>query len=95
MYPLVVITAVGILKKDKGLHVYVLPLSIVGMVIAAYHYLLQRGIIPDRFAPCSLGISCTTKYVEWFGMITIPFLSLVAFAIVTTCMIIFWRSQKT
>ncbi len=86
MYPLVVIIAVGILKKDKVLPFYVLPLSILGMGVAFYHYLLQRGIIPDSLAPCSLGVSCTTKYVEFFGFVTIPFLSLAAFTLITICM---------
>ncbi len=41
MYPLVLIIAVGILRKDKSLPFYVLPLSILGGGIAFYQYLLQ------------------------------------------------------
>src|SRR3989344_5508160 len=80
MYPLVVILTVGILKKDKALPFYVLPLSLIGAGIAFYQYLLQLGVFPNT-VPCALGVSCTTKYVEWFGFVTIPFLSLVAFLI--------------
>ena len=42
MYPLVLILAMGILKKDKNLPLYVLPLSIIGMLIGVYHNLLRR-----------------------------------------------------
>ncbi len=87
MYPLVLIIAVGILRKDKGLPFYVLPLSILGMGVALYQYLLQRGILPNSIAPCTLGVSCTTKYVEYFGFVTIPFLSLMAFGVITACMV--------
>lgn len=94
MYPLVAIIAVGILRKDKGLHQYVLPLSIAGFLIAAYHNLLYYGIIPESIQPCKLGISCTTRQIEWFGFITIPLMSLTAFAIITTCMLIYRKAQR-
>ena len=95
MYPLTVIIAVGILRKDKGIHQYVLPLSITGLCIAIYHNLLYYGIIPESIQPCRLGISCTTKQIEWFGFITIPLMSLVAFAVITVCMLICMKYQKT
>lgn len=88
MYPLVAILAVGIFLKDKRAHLYVLPLSIVGLSVALYHNLLYYNVVPESVAPCTIGISCTTKQIEWFGLITIPFLSLVSFAIITFCMII-------
>ena len=93
MFPLVVIITVGIFKKDKLLPLYVLPLSILGIGVASYQFLLQRGIFPD-FVPCTLSVPCTTKYFEWFGFVTIPFLSLVAFLIITGCMISLLRRQK-
>lgn len=93
MYPLVLIIAIGILKRDKVMPFYVLPLSILGGIIAFYHYLLQRGVIPDYIAPCSLGISCTTKYVEWLGFATIPFLSLMSFVVITACMVFLLRKK--
>lgn len=89
MYPLVAILAVGILRKDKYIHLYVLPLSIVGLIIAGYHNLLYYKIISESSAPCIQGASCTTKFFAWFGFITIPLLSLIAFTIITTCMLIY------
>lgn len=94
MYPLVILIAVGILIKDKKLPLYVLPLSIIGTGFALYHYLLQRGIIPDELGPCVLGVSCTTRYIEWFGFITIPFLSLLSFVTISILMYLVWRYNK-
>lgn len=83
MYPLVIIFAVGIWKKDKNIPFFVLPLSIIGTIVAAYHNLLYYKIILESLTPCTLGISCTTKQIEWLGFITIPFLSLMAFISIT------------
>lgn len=95
MYPLVFILATGIVLKDKKIHLYVLPLSIVGFLIAFYQNLLYFNIIPRSIAPCTQGISCTTKFFEWFGFITIPFLSLTGFAIIIICMLVFGKAQKS
>jgi len=94
MYPVVLIIAVSILIKDKKVALYVLPLSIVGTLIALYHNLLYYNLIPHSIEPCVLGVSCTTKYIEWFGFVTIPFLSLIGFLIIDVCMIVHWRSNR-
>lgn len=93
MYPLVLIIAVGILRKDKGLPFYVLPLSVTGGAIALYHNLLYYSILPPATAPCLLNVSCATRFFAWFGFITIPFLSLVAFAVITVCMVLILRKR--
>lgn len=95
MYPLVVILIVGILRRDEKVWQYALPLSLTGLGISIYHNLLYWKIIPESITPCMLGISCTTKFFEWFGFITIPFLSLVAFTIITTCLFFFRRNNNS
>lgn len=82
MFPLVAIFAVGIIRKDRLVHLYALPLAIFGWTISFYHNLLYYKIIPDTLAPCSTGVSCTTKFVEYFGFITIPLLAFVAFSVI-------------
>lgn len=94
MYPLTLIIAVGIYRKDKNLPFYVLPLSIIGTIIALFHNLLYYKILPESAAPCTAGISCTTHFFAWFGFITIPLLSLIAFLIITACMLIYRKLNK-
>lgn len=94
VYPLVLVLAVGIILKDRRTHLYVLPLSIGGMLIAVYHNLLYYNILPDSAAPCTLGISCTTKFIEWFGFVTIPLLSFLAFLLITIFMLLYGRPGK-
>jgi len=92
MYPLVIILAIGIWKKDvKGSLVYAWPLAIIGWIIALYHNLLYYNILPESVVPCSAGISCTTKYIEYFGFVTIPLLSLLAFSVIIVCL---WIEQE-
>ena len=84
MYPLVIILTVGILLRDTRIRYYVLPLSILGLAIALYHNLLYYGIIAEgTFGTCGAGVSCTVRWFEWFGFISIPQLSLIAFTIIT------------
>jgi disulfide bond formation protein DsbB len=94
MYPLVIIIFVGIKRKDKKLASYVLPMSILGGLIALYHNLLQYKILPEAIAPCTLGASCTVRYAGYFGFITIPLMSLTAFVIIAICMVIY-RKQNS
>jgi disulfide bond formation protein DsbB len=94
MYPLVLIIAVGILRKDKNLPYFVLPMSILGGIIAFYHILLQKGILPESIAPCTIGASCLTKFTGYFGFITIPVMSFSAFLVITICMLIILKMEK-
>jgi disulfide bond formation protein DsbB len=86
MYPLTVITLVGFIKADEYLPNYVLPLSVIGMVISGYHYLVQMGIFGHP-AACAAGIPCNLRYVNYFGFLTIPLMALTAFTLITVIML--------
>jgi len=94
MYPLVVVIAVGIFLKDKKVYWYSLPLAIIGWIIAIYHNLLYWKILPESIAPCEAGVSCTTKFIEWFGFVTIPFLSLAAFTLIVSSLFLSYYLRR-
>ncbi len=83
MYPLILIFSLGLFRKAKESFVYGTTLSVTGLVIAIYHNLLYYHILPESIAPCTSGVSCTSRQIEWLGFITIPLLSLIAFTIIT------------
>lgn len=84
MYPLVVILGSALWNDESRFYRAALPLSTIGLLIAAYHNLLYYGIIPDSITPCSQGVSCTSKQVEIFGFLTIPLMSLISFMLLTS-----------
>ena len=94
MYPLVVIIFVGMMNKDKNVGNYILPLSGIGTLIALYHNLLYYKILPESIQTCAVGVSCTSRYVEWFGFITIPLLSLIAFVIIDICTLLYIQQNN-
>lgn len=92
MYPLVIILGVGILRKDNSFLWSALPLSIVGLLIGIYQNLLYYGILPESAAPCTLGVSCTTRYINLFGFLDVPQLSLISFIVIVSC-IFYYKNQ--
>ncbi len=92
LFPLIFIFAAGLFPTfDKSVIKYALPLTIVGGLTAFYHTLLYAGLIPENIQPCSQGISCTEKYFELFGFISIPMLSFFAFSTLVALLIILKR----
>lgn len=91
LFPLVIILARGLFPLDKSVVKYALPLAAVGWLIAVYHTLMYAGIIPESIQPCSQGVSCTEEYVDLFGFVTIPMLSLLSFSVIIALLIVFSR----
>ena len=87
MYPLVLVIACGIIMRDQRMRHYALPVCLGGLIISIYHNLLYYGIVPESMAPCSKGISCTSRQIEWLGFITIPLMALAAFVGITVCLL--------
>lgn len=83
MYPLVFLLGIAVFTDDRSVKKYVLPLSIVGGLISLYHYLVQKVPGFADIKPCAQGVPCNVQYINWFGFVTIPFLALTAFTIIT------------
>ena len=94
LFPLALILAVGLFPFDRKAARYGLALAIPGWFVALYHNLLYSGIIPQELQPCSSGVSCTEKYIDLFGFITIPMLSLMTFTILIAVLIILIKRGK-
>lgn len=88
MFPLVLILPAGLLPYDGKIVRYALPLASVGWLIALFHVLLLAGYIPERIKPCAQGVPCTDEQIVWFEFLKIPHLSLLAFSIVITLLIL-------
>ena len=91
MYPLAVLFMIGMFPFDNNIVKYTLPLSLLGLGFALYHTLLYSGYIPKTMKPCSQGVSCTEEYLDLFGFITIPLLSLLAFSTIVALQLVLRR----
>lgn len=91
MYPLILIMGIGLWKKDRWLPYYVLPFSVLGLLVSGYHNLLVWGLAPADLIICSVQLPCTIQEFSLLGFLTIPLMSFIAFLIITVSMIIYIR----
>lgn len=94
MYPLAVFLGVAFYHQDTRVAHYVLPLSILGIIVSGYHIALQNVPALQKFEVCSAGVPCSQDYINMLGFITIPVLAFVAFVIITASMIAMNRKAE-
>jgi disulfide bond formation protein DsbB len=87
MFPLAVILPLGLFPVDRSVIRYALPLAGIGSLIALFHQLLVAGVIPESLKPCQQGVPCSVTVVSWFGFLTIPLLSLLAFIAIVALLV--------
>jgi disulfide bond formation protein DsbB len=93
MYPLVILLGVAFYQQDHKVTRYVLPLSIMGIIVSGYHYALQKIPALKAFEVCTSGVPCSGQYINWLGFITIPLLAFVGFTTITICML--WMRKQS
>lgn len=95
MYPLTVILGIAAVRKDVNQSLYVMVLSGIGGVISLYHYLTQKTSWFDFGTGDACGlIPCNTQYINWLGFVTIPFLALIAFAMIFIVQLLVWKAAR-
>ena len=94
MYPLVLLLGLAVYRLDPGIRPYALAMSVVGGTISLVHYLEQKIPAFHPTACDATPIPCTTQYVNYFGFVTIPFMALVAFALITAALLALPRKSE-
>jgi disulfide bond formation protein DsbB len=80
MYPLVLVFLIALIKKAEDYRKYIIPLSIIGAIIAVYHYYIQFFFVSTTCSPT--GESCTASPFILYGYITIPMMALTGFVLI-------------
>lgn len=93
MYPLAIVLFVGAIRKEIVARYYALPLSLIGLAISVYHYLVQvfpswEGSSCDPLNPCS------ARYVEVFGFISIPFMAGAGFTLISVLLLFYVKANN-
>lgn len=91
MYPQALLLGLASYHDDRRIATYLIPLSAIGLAIAVFHYLEQK--VPGFGLPglCQVGVPCSGQYINWWGFVTIPFLSLTAFALILSLL---WAKRR-
>jgi disulfide bond formation protein DsbB len=88
MFPLVLILAAGLFPLDRRVVRYALPLALAGWLLALYHWGVASGLIPESATPCSQGVPCSFEQIVWFGFLTLPMLSVLAFSVIIALLLL-------
>jgi disulfide bond formation protein DsbB len=94
LFPLVVVLGVSLFPTDRRVVRYALPLAALGWLLAVYHNLVYIGVVPESLQPCARGVSCSERYVELFGVLSIPVLSLLAFTVLAGLLLAVHRRNR-
>jgi disulfide bond formation protein DsbB len=82
MYPLSILTLFAAVHGEHRIARYLLPLPVVGSGIAVYHLFVENGVF-GQTSTClaSAPGGCATKWINEFGYMTIPTLTLTGFVL--------------
>ncbi len=94
IYPLVIIVGIAAFRGFIGIVPYVLPLVIMGFLIALYQVLLQEIPGWEPFSFCGAAVNCTEKHDIGLGPITLPMLSVLGFFLMTFFLSTAWIADK-
>lgn len=94
MYPQVLLLAIAAVRKQTGIYAYVLPMTLLGACVSTYHYLMEKtDWIPSTSFSCGM-VPCDIEYINWFGFVTIPFLALCGFVLISVIHLLLWRYSR-
>jgi disulfide bond formation protein DsbB len=94
MYPQVLLSYLAIRKKDLSMISYLLPMTVLGMIVAFYHSLVHWGISGSFLACTTTGGECAKVYVMEYGYITIPFMAFSTFVYLLTITLIYRKASN-
>lgn len=94
MFPLVWILGVACYRSDFGSWRYGLPLALMGGAFAGYHTLLFWRVIEPEIVACSAEASCSGAGMTILGIVPLPFLSLLSFALIAISLLLVRHYSK-
>jgi disulfide bond formation protein DsbB len=88
MYPLAVVLPLAAWRGDRPVRFYGIVLASIGLVISAWHNVVETFPERDLSGGCDPTNPCTIRWVEGLGFWTIPRMALVAFALVLAALLL-------
>jgi disulfide bond formation protein DsbB len=92
MYPLFVLLLVAVVTRSRLAPKYIVTLAVIGLGLSIYHYQLE--LFPEQGEVCSGVVSCTARFVEEFGFVSIPFMAGCGFLTILLLQVAEWRVDR-
>jgi len=80
MYPMAVILPIGLVRRDRNVRLYALPLALIGLAVSARHVWVQQ--FPDDGGSCEISAPCSVKLVDAYGFLSIPMMTGLSFGLI-------------
>ena len=93
IYPISILSLIALIRKERKIVYYFIPLAVLWTLLETYHYVLQKFPIKTWFT-CTFDKPCNALRVDYFGFITIPFLCLTAFVVILVVSLLVKRAGK-
>lgn len=94
MYPMSVILLVGAIRRETAVKFYALPLSVTGLAISVYHYIVQTFPSVEG-GSCDPTNPCSAKYVDVFDFISIPFMAGCGFILISVLLTFYVKHENS
>jgi len=82
IYPQAVILSIAAVTRDRKVWRYSVPLSVAGLAVASYHYLIEWVPTLEKTS-CALDTPCTAVWFRSFGFVSLALMAALAFLSVT------------
>lgn len=87
IYPLPLLLLISLIMDKKDIQLYVIPISIIGLGIAIYHYPIQLTAMIS--SGCSaVATSCDMTYTKMYSYITVPMMAITSLSTVIYLMLL-------
>lgn len=95
LYPQAIIVLMALVRKDKTVIDYLVPLSLLGAMVSLYQSFVQWGFFLGSGIGCvSVGGECAKVYVMQYSYITIPFMSFTIFAYIIALKFVYYHKNR-
>lgn len=95
LYPQAILVLLAMYRKDKLIIDYLVPLSVLGAIVALYQSLIQWGVSFGSVINCTaIGGDCARVYVNEYSYITIPFMSFSVFIYIIALKYVYYSHRK-
>lgn len=92
VYPVAIMSWVALVRREKVLAPYVIALSLAGLCVSVYHYLLEW--FPElKSSVCSVDVPCTTVWFRELGFVTLAFMAGSAFVFLIAVSLVMMKSS--